>query len=96
MFALDDLDRGEEQLLQTNDELIGFASTFTQRSRWYAKSHCLERPDSPPVGYIRRRSGWFFWRSGVSFWPSFFTVLLLSVLGVYSWHRRNVPGARRL
>ena len=33
MFALDDLDRGEEQLLQTNDELIGFASTFTQRSR---------------------------------------------------------------
>jgi len=26
-------------------------------------------------------------------WPSVFTVLLLSMLSVYSWRRRNVPGA---
>ena len=26
-------------------------------------------------------------------WPSFFTVMLLTVLAVYAWRRRNLPGA---
>jgi PAS domain S-box-containing protein len=26
-------------------------------------------------------------------WPSFFTILLLTVLAVYTWRRRNLPGA---
>ena len=26
-------------------------------------------------------------------WPSFFTIILLTVLAVYAWHRRNLPGA---
>ena len=26
-------------------------------------------------------------------WPSFFTIILLTVLAVYSWRRRNLPGA---
>ena len=26
-------------------------------------------------------------------WPSVFTVLLLTVLGVYAWRRRNLSGA---
>src|SRR5512135_1803146 len=26
-------------------------------------------------------------------WPSIFTIVLLIVLAVYAWHRRNLPGA---
>ncbi len=26
-------------------------------------------------------------------WPSVFTIILLTVLAVYAWHRRNIPGA---
>jgi len=26
-------------------------------------------------------------------WPSIFTVMLLTVLAVYAWRRRNLPGA---
>jgi signal transduction histidine kinase len=26
-------------------------------------------------------------------WPSIFTIMLLAVLAVYAWHRRNLPGA---
>jgi hypothetical protein len=27
-------------------------------------------------------------------WPSIFTIMLLTVLAVYAWRRRNLPGAR--
>jgi signal transduction histidine kinase len=27
-------------------------------------------------------------------WPSVFTIILLTVLAVYAWHRRNLPGAK--
>src|SRR5512142_1277828 len=26
-------------------------------------------------------------------WPSIFTILLLTVLAIYAWHRRSLPGA---
>ncbi len=30
----------------------------------------------------------------VAFWPSLATAILVAVLGIYSWRRRAVPGAR--
>ena len=35
----------------------------------------------------------WFYQYTPAIWPSIFTIMLLTVLGVYAWRRRNLPGA---